>query len=316
MSATTRRLEALCKKHPKLAKKGGLCVALVVTQTAKERGLPLEPESLRTEEGGQVAGLGKAAVQKILEAHGITKVLAEEGGRTSRGSLGLMRAYVGALNELHKKQKAALNEAMTWWIAKVHAHFASEGPRFHFDSGKSLRANIDDLLRQAEEVQADAGGTNYVGAMLQHLVGSKLDLVLGPGKIQHHGFSVADHSTERKGDYQIDAVPLHVTTHPSEALVRKCADNLRMGLKPVILTLGDGVTGAGFLLKAAELADRVDVLDVGQFLTANVYERSLFKAATCKLTLSKLLERYNMIVQTCETDPSLRIKLGASGTGD
>ena len=79
-------------------------------------------------------------------------------------------------------------------------------------------------------MQANAGGTNYVGAMLQHLVGAKLDLVL----------------------------------------------------------------------------------DAGQFLTANVYERSFFKAAECKVTLGKLLERYNEIVASCETDPTLQIKLPAS----
>ena len=44
------------------------------------------------------------------------------------------------------------------------------------------------------------------------------------------------------------------------------------------------------------------------FLTANVYERSLFQA-NCKLTLTKLLEGYNAIVEKCETDPSLKIML-------
>lgn len=309
MSATTKRLETLCKKHPKFLRKGGLCVALVVTQTAKEKGLPLEPESRRTEEGGQVAGLGKAAVQKILESHGITKVLAEEGGRTSRGSLGLMEAYVEALNELHEKDAANLDEALAWWVDKVRSHFASEGPQFHFDPGKSLRANIEDLLQQAQDIQANAGGTNYVGAMLQHLVGAKLDLVLSNGKIEHHGFSVADQSTERHADYEVEGVTIHVTTHPSEALVRKCAANLQTGLKPVIVTIGDGVAGAAFLLKNFNLADRVDVLDAAQFLTANVYERNLFRAAHCKVTLTKFLERYNEIVARCETDPTLRIKL-------
>jgi len=77
--------------------------------------------------------------------------------------------------------------------------------------------------------------------MLQHLVGAKLDLVLGNGKIEHHGFSVADQSTERRGDYEVEGVAIHVTTHPSEALVRKCAANLQAGLKPVIVTIGDGV---------------------------------------------------------------------------
>jgi len=180
---------------------------------------------------------------------------------------------------------------------------------FNFDPGISLRANIEDLLQQAREVQTHAGGTNYVGAMLQHLVGAKLDLVLGKGNVQHHGFSVADHSTERKGDFHVEAVAIHVTTHPSEALVRKCAQNLQDGLKPVIVTSGEGVDGAAFLLKNAELVDRVDVLDASQFLTANVYERSLFKAADCKITLAKLLERYNEIVGECETDPTLLVRL-------
>jgi len=190
--------------------------------------------------------------------------------------------------------------------------FLKREVEFHFDTGKSLRANIEDLLMQAQELQADAGGANYVGAMLQHLVGAKLDIVLGEGKIQHHGSSVADHSTERKADFQVEAVAIHVTTHPSEALVRKCASNLQSGLRPVIITIDDGVSGAAFLLKNSDLAERVDVLDVGQFLTANIYERSLFKAADCKMTLSNLLERYNEIVGSCETDPSLRIKLASS----
>jgi len=150
---------------------------------------------------------------------------------------------------------------------------------------------------------------DYVGAMLQHLVGAKLDLVLGLGKLKHHGFSVADHSTERKGDFQVESVAIHVTTHPSEALIRKCAENIRAGLKPLIISVGDGVAGAGFLLKNSELADRVDVLDAGQFLTANVYERSFFKAAECKVTLGTLLQRYNEIVETCETDPTLRVRM-------
>jgi hypothetical protein len=104
---------------------------------------------------------------------------------------------------------------------------------------------------------------------------------------------------------------IHVTTHPSEALVAKCAENLQAGFKPLIITLGDGVKGAAFLLKSPNLADRVDVLDIGQFLTANVYERSLFKTAACKVTFSTLLGRYNEIVAGCETDPALRIAIKA-----
>jgi hypothetical protein len=102
-----------------------------------------------------------------------------------------------------------------------------------------------------------------------------------------------------------------VTTHPTEALLRKCGANIHAGLKPLIITMGDGVGGAAFLLKKSPLADRVDVLDAAQFLTANVYERSLFRAASCKITLNTLLEGYNAIVERCGNDPSLKIKLAS-----
>ena len=309
MKGLIQKLESLALKQPKFLNKGGLCVGLVVTKTADERGLPLSPESLRTGEGGQVAGLGKGAVQNILQAHGITKVLAEEGGRTSRGSLGLMEAYVTSLNELTEQGDVDLKEAMDWWIGKVRLHFASEGPQFNFDPSKSVASNLADLFRQASDIQKNSGGANYVGAMLQHLVGAKLDLVLGVGVAEHHGFSVADHSTARVADFQVNGVAIHVTTHPSEALIRKAASNMNSGIKPVIVTLAEGVEGAHYLLKATEWKDRIDVLDAAQFLTANVYERSLFHAHECKTTLSGILQRYNEIVEACETDPVLRIRL-------
>ena len=90
---------------------------------------------------------------------------------------------------------------------------------------------------------------------------------------------------------------IHVTTNPNEALVMKCDSNLQEGLKPT------------FLLKNSDLAHRVDVLDISQFLTANIYERSLFKAADCRATFSHLIQRYNEIITLSETDPTLRIQI-------
>src|SRR5437773_679161 len=44
----------------------------------------------------------------------------------------------------------------------------SRAVAFHFDPAKSLGGNIESLLAQAAEIQPAGGGTNYVGAMLQH----------------------------------------------------------------------------------------------------------------------------------------------------
>jgi len=309
MKELAQYLEKMASKERKFLEKGGLCVGLIGTRKAMDEGLPLDPGPLKTKGGGQVSGMGKAAVQKILAAYGISKVLAEEGGRTSRGTPELMEIYVLTLNSLHQKHPDTdLERVMLWWIAKVKLHFASEGPKFNFDEGKSVAANLLNIFAQALEIQKNSGGANFVGAMLQHMVGAKLDIVLGPGVASHHGYSVADHSTERQADFEVNGVAIHVTTHPGEALIRKAAKNIQSGLKPVILTLADGVNGAAYLLKDTEWKDRIDVIDATQFLTANVYERSLFKGGECKATLSGILARYNEIISECETDPVLRIQ--------
>ena len=50
----------------------------------------------------------------VLQRHGISRVLASEGGRTSRGSIGNVREYVGLLNQLHAKGRADLDIVRTF----------------------------------------------------------------------------------------------------------------------------------------------------------------------------------------------------------
>lgn len=100
---------------------------------------------------------------------------------------------------------------------------------FRYDAEKSIMAHFADLLEQAEDVQQDAGGTTSVGAMMLHLVGAKLDLTLGEGKIEHHGFSATDNAAMRYGHFQIENLVIYVTAYPIQALARKCAENLQSG---------------------------------------------------------------------------------------
>ena len=76
------------QKTERVNSKGSLSVALYLSRAAKEQGLPLSPESLVTDKEGQVKGLGASVIRKILKEYGITRTLAEEAGRTSRGSMG------------------------------------------------------------------------------------------------------------------------------------------------------------------------------------------------------------------------------------
>ncbi|MFP4202916.1 MAG: DUF4928 family protein [Opitutales bacterium] len=187
-SELTARLERFVEEESFYGK-GPLCVSLVVTRQACDKGLPLDPPNLLTERGGQVLGLGKGAVQKILADHGIKRVLAAEGGRTSRGSIDNMRAYVELLNELHSLGSADLDAIERFWVEQVRRYFNQRPFKLKYDQSKGLREVVRDIFDQAVERQKEAGGTMYAGAVLQHLVGAKLDCALGLGAFEHNSFS-------------------------------------------------------------------------------------------------------------------------------
>jgi len=287
--------------------KGPLSVALVVTQHARKLGLPLDPEKLLTEGGGQVLGLGKGAVQAILKRHGIARVLASEGGRTSRGSLNNMREYVAFLNAL--KGKADLDSIEGFWIERVNEFFAGKPFKIKLDASRSLRTVVRDVIAQAVERQKSAPGMYYAGAVLQHLVGAKLDCALGKGKFEHNSFSTADAPSGRAGDFFIGDVVIHVTTSPGEAVIEKCRDNLNDGYRPMLVTLQHRLTVAEGLATNVGLGDRIDMFEIEQFVALNLYELGKFGADGRKTAVTDMVDRYNEVVEEFETDPSLKIEL-------
>jgi hypothetical protein len=272
-------------------------------------GLPLDPDKLVTERGGQVLGLGKGAVQSVLKRHDITRVLAKEGGRTSRGSLGKMREYVTFLNALGKQGKIDLNAIEAFWVDRVQQFFSGKPFKIKLDASRSLRTVVRDVISQAEQRQKDTPGMNYAGAVLQHLVGAKLDCALGQGHLQHNSFSTADAPNARAGDFFLGDVAIHVTTSPGEAVIDRCKENLNDGHRPILVTVQRGLTVAEGLASNIGLADRIDIFEIEQFVALNLYEIAKFAAEGRRVAVTDLVSRYNEIVEEFETDPSLKIEL-------
>jgi len=289
--------------------KGPLSVALVVTQHARTMGLPLDHEKFITGGGGQVLALGKGAVQAVLKRHGINRVLASEGGRTSRGSLHNMRQYVAFLNSLKSRTEVDLDAVENFWIERVHEFFAGKPFKIKLDASKSLRTVVRDVIAQAEERQKTTPGLYYAGAILQHLVGAKLDCALGKGRFEHNSFSTADSPGGRAGDFLLGDVAIHVTTSPGEAVIGRCGENLNDGIRPILVTVQRGLGVAEGLATNVGLADRIDIFEIEQFVALNVYELGKFAADGRKTAVSDIVGRYNEIVEEFETDPSLRIEL-------
>ena len=286
---------------------GALGTVLVVTRRASGGKFPLDVDALLTPGGGQVSGLSGRAINKILGEHGIAQSVGTESGRTSRGTPNLAKEYGRCLNGLALIHGIDFVVIEQWWVQRISEYFATEPFKLNDDPGKTLQVAIGDLLAQASARQKRSNGKAYVGAVLQHLVGAKLALALPNVAIEHHGFSVADSVSARDGDFLIDDTVIHCTTAPAESLLRKCRANLERGKRFIILTLARSMGVAETLADGLDIQGRVEVMDAVQFLAANLYEMSLFKTSERKVTIDRLIEKYNEIVSANEADSSLRI---------
>jgi hypothetical protein len=281
---------------------GALGTVLVLTRKATKVGIPFDLDKLLTPGGGQVSGLGGANINKILKSHGVTQMVGTESGRTSRGTPNLAKAY--GLIPLETEDIEAIE---AWWVARFVDYFNTEPFKLNYDSSKTLASVIRNLLDQALDRQKKSPGKTYVGAVLQHLVGAKLELAMPELEIIHNGASVADMVSARSGDFVIDNAIIHCTTAPSEALLRKCQSNIQSGQHPIILTIGKMIGAAEGLAENLGIDGRVEVMDALQFLAANLYEMSLFKVSDRKITVVKLIKKYNEIIAAHESDASLCI---------
>lgn len=304
-----KALERFLQDNPTFRGKGPLSVALVVTDRAEEYGLPLNPDELLSPRGGQVAGLSGGAVQTILKKHGIERPLAKEGGRTSRGSIDNMRLFVDFLNHLEAEGLVDFSIIESFWVNRVKEFFASQPFKLKLDPSRSIASIISDLLTQAKDREKEMPGVHYAGAVMQHIVGAKIDCVIEVGKIEHHSFSTSDQQTGRQGDFFVNDVAIHVTTAPNEAVIERCLENLESGHRPILVTLEDKVEYAKITAEQRSLSERIDVFGIEQFVAANIYELGGFAVEGRKTTINDLVSRYNEIIETAETDHSMKIAL-------
>ena len=175
---------------------------------------------------------------------------------------------------------------------------------------KSAHNIISDLLAQTIKQQQKNQGTTHAGVVLQHLVWAKLAL-LSPRDIEiHHRFPDADAESDCSGELVIGDTIIHCTAEPTEALLKKCKANLQSGKHPIILTLAKMIGATEKIAETLGIEERIEIMDVLQFLAANLYKMSLFNAGQRKIAIEKLAKKYNEIISEHESDASLRINLG------
>lgn len=295
------------RQEDRVMRKGSLSAALILTRSFSSDALPIDPEDYKTKKEGQVKGLGGGRVKAILKDHGITRLLAKEGGRTNRGNMSLMYSYAAFINDLYERDGFVDFPAIEkYWVGRVRLYFNSMPFKLNSDAARSLDSSIDDLIGQARKREKESPGATYTGTVLQHLVAAKLRSVIPD--IEINSASSADEQTGRAGDFMVGDVAIHCTTMAGQLLMEKCRENIRVGIRPVIITIRERVGTARALADDNGIADRIEVWDIQQFLSTNVYEHGLFSADTRRDTMASIVMEYNGIVTEYETDPSLMIE--------
>jgi hypothetical protein len=146
--------------------------------------------------------------------------------------------------------------------------------------------------------------------MMQHLVGAKLEVVLGKdANIEHHNSNESDQKPSRTGDFDIGDVSIHVSNAPTEALIQKCKVNIEASRKPVVITSRRGALAAEVLADNANIGDSVDIIEFEQFIATNIHELGRFKPEQRRIKIDEIVAKYNDIIEEYETDPSLCIEI-------
>lgn len=122
--------------------------------------------------------------------------------------------------------------------------------------------------------------------------------------------SVGNVRAAQPSNFVIKQMAIYVTTLPTLNLIKKCKENLKVGLFPIIITIQEQIGAAETLTKAKGLANRIEILSAEQFLTINFYQLSNFGEIEYSTTLETLVSMYNTLIDRYETDPSLRISIG------
>ena len=100
-----------------------------------------------------------------------------------------------------------------------------------------------------------------------------------------------------------------VTTAPTRQLLGKCSANLERGLRPLVISSQAGAALAESLAEEMGIGRRVEVLEITQFLVANMLERTAFQGSSRRSAMEEFITHYNDIVDRCETDPGMKIEV-------
>ncbi len=147
------------------------------------------------------------------------------------------------------------------------------------------------------------------GIVEQHLIGAKLKRRFKDISIPNHPVHAGDRQTTRTGDFEIAKLVYHVTATPSRDVIKKCAENIRRGLHPVLLVPSEQENKARILSQDEGVDKELSLISIEDFIALNIIELATDENKDFFGVLKEIVEIYNKRLAEVETDLSLQIQV-------
>lgn len=182
---------------------------------------------------------------------------------------------------------------------------------FNWLERQNLRLNID--RRQAPSmwihIIVENAKQRSGGVVEQHLIGAKLEQRFKSITIPNHPAHAGDYQTLRAGDFEISRLVYHVTAMPTRGVIQKCAENIRIGLHPLLLTPTEQENRARVLAQEEGIDKELSIISIESFISLNIIESAIDENKDFFDVLKEIIEIYNKRLEEAETDLSLQIEV-------
>jgi len=256
-------------------------------------------------QGGEVSG-ARSGLGKILKSHGIPsgylKEITTRQGHQDGQRLFEMFEWGNKFANLTAKERDELLLALIDVLRNLANDWLKrQNLKLEIDRREAPATWINIIV---ENAKGRSGGI-----VEQQLVGAKLAKRYQGFDVPNYPAHAADRQTERMGDFAISNLVYHVTAAPSRNVLQKCADNLKVGLHPILLIPSEQENKARVLAQDEGIYKQMTILAIEDYIAMNIIELATIEKKDLFSILKEIVEIYNARLSAVETDLSLQIEV-------
>ena len=144
------------------------------------------------------------------------------------------------------------------------------------------------------------------GIVEHHLVGAILERRFRGIEIPNYPAHAGSRPTTSVGNFEISRLVYHVTATPIRSIIQKCAENIRAGLRPILLVPAERENEALRLAQDEGIDKEISVIPIEAFVTLTIVHLATDENKNFFDVLKEIVEIYAGRLAAVESDMSLQ----------